>query len=102
MLLTLCVLLTCHNTMAHTPTGIPSGWHVEARGLSSGRLYSLTSQHGLSDHSHSLDASQCSTPPRALRPGSMWSVITAAEPYQDMALYAQLLAQVGLGGSMCE
>lgn len=73
---------------------IPSGWHIEARGLSTGRIYSLTSQHSLSQHSHSLDASQCSAGPKALQPGSLWSVITASEPYKDMNLYAQLVVQV--------
>jgi hypothetical protein len=57
-------------------------------------MYSLTSQHSLSQHSHSLDASQCSATPNALQPGGLWSVITATEPYKDMDLYAQLVAQV--------
>jgi hypothetical protein len=76
--------------------GLPAGWHVEARGLAPGRLYSLSAHPALSRHSYSLDASQCSPTPQALAPGSLWAVITASEPYEDMDLYAHLVAQVGL------
>lgn len=82
------------SVLCHLCTGIPSGWHIEARGLSSGRLYTLNSRHGLSGHTHNLDASQCSQPPSALAPGSLWSVITASEPYKDMDQYARLVAEV--------
>jgi hypothetical protein len=83
-------------TLPQSPVqaGYPAGWHVEAQGLTPGRMYSLSAHPALSRHRYSLDASQCSPAPQALAPGSLWSVITASEPYEDMDLYAHLVAQV--------
>lgn len=92
------LLLLLHSVGSYLCPGIPSGWHIEGRGLSQGRLYSLTPQHSLSNHAHSLDASQCSDAPMALKPGTLWSVITASEPYQDLDLYAKLVAEVSVMG----